>query len=200
MNARLVSYLGALVLGTSAVTAAADEQKEIRELYRRSLVGDKASVEQCIAKLEIVLKREPTNQLARVYLGSAYTLRSRDLGFGLKKLQVLKQGLAVMDEAVGAAPEEPKVRLVRALTTSAIPSIFGRVAESRQDFLLLAGMANDSPGRFDESDLQEIYYHSGLAAKSAGDPARAQLLWRKALAHSVDPSLAGRVRAELAFL
>src|SRR3954447_7048284 len=133
------------ILAATTLVAAPNEQKEIQELYARGLQGDKAAVEQCIEKLETVSQREPSNQLARVYLGSAYTLRSRDLGFGPKKLSTLKQGLAVMDEAVANAPDDPKVRLARALTTSALPSFFGRAGSSRKDFLLLAEMAARLP-------------------------------------------------------
>ena len=139
----------------------APQQQEIAELYRRGVSGDKAAVEQCIEKLEAVLKDQPSNQLARAYLGSAYTLRSRDLGFGPRKLEALKHGLAMMDEAVAAAPEEPKVRLVRALTTSSLPAIFGRRASSRKDFALLAEAAHRAPEKFEEGDLQIIYKNSG---------------------------------------
>src|SRR4051794_4498675 len=143
--------------------AAPNEQKEIQELYARALQGDKAAVEQCIEKLEAVSQREPSNQLARVYLGSAYTLRSRDLGFGPKKLSTLKRGLAVMDEAVAAAPNEPKVRLARALTTSALPAIFGRREESRNDFAVLAKEAERAPERFDRGELAAIREHASSA-------------------------------------
>jgi hypothetical protein len=136
--------------------ASPNEQKEIQDLYRRGLRGDKEAVEQCIAKLEGILRTEPQNQLARVYLGSAYTLRSRDLGFGPKKLQALKHGLAVMDQAVGAAPDEPKVRLARALTTSALPAIFGRRSESRNDFELLRQMLEQHPEKFDAADAETV--------------------------------------------
>jgi len=137
------------------------QQQEIAELYRRGLGGDKVAVEQCIEKLEIVVKDQPTNQLARVYLGSAYTLRSRDLGFGPKKMETLKRGLAIMDEAVATAPEEPKIRLVRALATSSLPAIFGRRASSRKAFELLAEAALRTPEKFEEGDRQIIYEHVG---------------------------------------
>ena len=76
-----------------AITAA--EREEIRALYKRGLAGDKYAVEQCIVKLEKAVATEPDNQIARVYLGSAYTLRSRDLWFGPRKLEALKRGLAL---------------------------------------------------------------------------------------------------------
>lgn len=174
------------------------EHREIDDLYRRGLMGDKAAVEQCIAKLEEGLKSQPNNELARVYLGSSYTLRSRDLGFGPKKLQTLRQGLRVMDEAVANEPNDPKVRLGRALTTQALPGIFGRAAESRNDFLKLAEMAKTMPAKFDGSDLLIVYYNAGLAAKTNGNPTRAEELWREGLRHGSDTSIKQKIEAELA--
>lgn len=151
--------LAFFALVVAAAIAAPNEQKEIQELYRRGLAGDKEAVTQCIDKLEAAVQREPANQLARVYLGSSYTLRSRDLGFGPKKLQALRHGLALMDEAVAAAPNEPKVRLARALTTSSLPAIFGRRAESERDFTVLREQAKTQPQKFEPGDLQTVLSH-----------------------------------------
>ena len=186
-----------LCIAVSAIAAPA-EQREIQELYRSGLNGDKEAVEECIAKLEGVLRSQPGNELARVYLGSAYTLRSRDLRFGPKKLQTLKQGLAVMDEAVTRAPDDPKVRLARALTTDALPGIFGRRAQSREDFEQLASLALRQPNRFEPGDLQIVFYNAGLAAKRGGNKARATELWRAALQHPIDTSLHQKVKTALA--
>jgi hypothetical protein len=182
----------------AADAAATPLEKEIADLYRRALSGDKAAVEQCITKLEDVLASEPSNQLARVYLGSAYTLRSRDLGFGPKKLQVLKQGVAVMNEAVAAAPADPKVRLARALTTSALPGFLGYKGESRKDFEELAALAERSPEKFGEGDLQIVYYNAALAARQNGDRARANALLHEAAAHRADAELGKKIEGELA--
>lgn len=188
----------ALSFGLAPLAAAPVNRDAITELYRRGLAGDKIAVEECIEKLEEVVKVQPSNQLARVYLGSAYTLRSRDLGFGPKKLQALKHGLALMDEAVRSAPNDPKVRLVRALTTSALPSLFRRAASSRDDFVALAGMADRTPDKFEGGDLQIIYYHAGRAAKHAGDPSRARAYWEAALRHPVDAKITAKTEAEIA--
>jgi hypothetical protein len=180
------------------LVAAPPEQKEIMELYRRGLAGDAKAVEECIAKLEAVLKTQPANQLARVYLGSALTLRSRDLGFGPKKLQTLRQGVAAMDEAVAAAPKDPKVRLARALTTSALPSLFGYAASARADFLLLAEAAERDASGFDERDLQLVFYHGGEAAKKKGDAQKAVRFWKQARRHPTDSTIVQKVEAALA--
>ncbi len=177
---------------------AAPEQKEISVLYRRGLAGDKAAVEQCIIKLEDALRAQPQNQIARVYLGSAYTLRSRDLGFGLKKLQAVQHGLALMDEAVAAAPDDPKVRLARALTTTALPAIFGRGGSTRTDFELLADLALRAPEKFEADDRQIILYQAGIFAKNADNKARAAMLLREAGQSPADPKLSQKVADELA--
>lgn len=189
-----------LLLGVAQMPGATAEQKEIAELYRRGLAGDKAAVVQCIAKLEDVLQAQPGNQLARVYLGSAYTLRSRDLGIGLNKLRTLRRGLAIMDEAVAASPNESKVRLVRALTDAELPGFFGRAESSRKDFVRLAATAEAAPEKFEEGDLQIIFFRAGLAAKAQGDRTRAGDLLHKAQAHPADAALAEKIRAELATL
>lgn len=187
----------AALLGSATIVLGANE-KEVQELYRRALLGDKAAVEQCITALENGLKEQPQNQLARVYLGSAYTLRSRDMGFGPKKLKVLKQGVAVMDEAVAAAPDEPKVRLARALTTSALPGILGYADDARKDFAQLAQIAERSPDKFERGDLQLVFYNAGLAAAKGKERARTAELFRAAARHPIDRSLAEKVETELA--
>lgn len=152
--------LVAALLITAQLESAPNEQKEIQDLYRRGLAGDKEAVTQCIDKLEAALATQPNNQAARVYLGSSYTLRSRDLGFGPRKLQALRRGLALMDEAVAAAPNEYKIRLVRALTTSSLPAFLGQRTNSRKDFEWLAQLAQKNPERFEPEDLHIIRDHS----------------------------------------
>ncbi len=194
----MISRLALLLLFVlESANAAPNEQKEIQALYRRGLTGDKTAVEQCIEKLEAVLKVQADNQYARVYLGSSYTLRSRDMGFGPKKLSMLKRGVALMNEAVTAAPDDPKIRLARALTTSALPAILGYPAASRKDFALLAQLADTHPEKFAEGELQIVYYNAGLAAQAAGDSSGAVALWEKARAHPADPALQKKIEQEM---
>ncbi|MFN2476769.1 MAG: hypothetical protein ABR526_10580 [Chthoniobacterales bacterium] len=187
----------------SAVTvrgSTAEQQHAISVLYRRGLGGDNAAVIECIDKLEAELKADPANQIARVYLGSAYTLQSRDLGYGPKKLQTLNHGVALMDEAVASRPDDTKVRLARALTTQALPFFTGGAASSRKDFELLATAAERAPHKFEEGDLQIIFYNAGVAAKGSGQRERARALFQQAAKHRVDATLAPKVEAALADL
>jgi tetratricopeptide (TPR) repeat protein len=184
-------------LFSTAALAVVSEQEVVHRLYQRGLAGDKHAVDECIAKLEDRLKAEPENQLARIYLGSAYTLRSRDLGFGPAKLTTLRHGLALMDEAVAAAPNDLHVRLLRALTTLALPSFLSRRKSAQGDFEALLAMLSKDPDKLSAADQQTIYYNAGVAAQKSGNAARARELWKDAAKHPIDPALAEKVNAAL---
>jgi hypothetical protein len=134
-------------------------EERIARSYRQAVAGDKSAVEHCLELLELIVSQEPQNQLARAYLGSCYTLRSRDMSFGLAKLHTLNHGLALMDQAVASAPEDPQVRLVRARTTDALPAFLGRARQSREDFSWLVQVARRTPERFTAEDLAAIRQH-----------------------------------------
>ena len=176
----------------------ATDREEIRGLYKRGLAGNKEAVEQCIAKLEKAVAAEPDNQVARAYLGSAYTLRSRDLWIGPRKLAALKRGLALMDEAVAAAPRDAKVRLVRALTEDSLPFFLGRKRMAREDFSIAMTIVTKNPDKLEDADKQMLYYSAGEVAKEGGDRARARELWSDAARYPIDAALALKVNAALA--
>ena len=195
MNWALAPFL---FLFSAVAFAAVSEQEVVHQLYQRGLAGDKRAVDECIAKVELRLRTEPGNQLARVYLGSAYTLRSRDLGFGPRKITALRHGLALMDEAVTAAPNDAHVRLLRALTTQALPSLLGRRKSAQDDFEALVTMLAKAPDTLSASDQQTVYYYAGVAAQQSGNAARASELWKDAARHPVDFELTAKVNAALA--
>lgn len=186
----------ALLLSATAFGISTEEES-IHQLYQRGLAGDKHAVDECIAKLERALKTQPDNQLGRVYLGSTYTLRSRDLGFGLGKWKALQHGVALMDEAVAAAPNDVHVRLLRALTTQALPAILGRRKSAQDDFETLVSLVASDPDKLNAADQQTLYYNAGLLAKQSGNAVRAAELWKNAAQHPVDPALAQKVNAAL---
>lgn len=140
--------------------ACALSESEIAPLYKRAVAGDKTATEQCIALLESAVKEQPDNRIAQVYLGSAYALRSRDLSFGFAKLSTFRRGMAIMDSAVAAAPENPRVRLVRALTCDPLPAFLGRRQTARDDFARLAELAKQSPDKFTAGELKIVREHS----------------------------------------
>lgn len=179
------------------LTAAPDEAI-IGGLYARGLAGDKQAVVDCIAALEQALARQPNDQLARVYLGSAYTLHSRDLRFfGTAKLAALRHGIALMDAAAEAAPNDARVQLLRAVTNEALPALLGRRQIARQALDRLVAAVEKDPGKLKSSDQQLLYLNAGEAAERTGDKARAGELWNRGLKLKADRRLAQEIEKAL---
>lgn len=189
-------FLGALLPSP----AATEDEAVVARLYARGLGGDKQAVIDCIATLEKVLAAEPQNQLARVYLGSAETLRSRDLPFGPTKLSTLRRGIARMDEAAAAAPNDGKVLLLRAITNEALPALLGRRQAARQALEELVALVEKEPAKLSPGDRQLLYLNAGNAGKSAGDNGRARMLWERGLELHADPKLQRELQAARATL
>lgn len=189
MSARWI-LAAILWMSFSCLRGAEDRFLEWNRLHEKGVQGDKTAVLACIGELEQVLQQEPDNQLARVYLGSAYTLRSRDLWIGPKKLEALKHGGALMDQAVAAAPGNPQVRLVRAMNSFSLPKLFGRRKLALEDLKVLLAQA-EAP-EMQSSMRQAIYYFAGLAQEK-----QAVELWTKALAIDPASELAAKIRSAL---
>lgn len=176
---------------------AANDEAVVARLYARGLAGDALAVVECIAALENVLATQPGNQLARVYLGSAKTLRSRDLPFGMAKWSTLRRGIALMDEAAAAAPNDAKVLLLRAVTNAAFPAILGRRQLARQALDELVELVEKDPAKLSPADRQLLYLNAGQAAKDAGDSIRARELWKRGAALNGDRKLSAENRTAL---
>ena len=187
-----------LALFTFSSGADAFEDNGIADLYARGLRGDKQAVVDCIAALEARLAREPNDQLVRVYLGSAWSLRSRDLSIGFAKLSALRKGITLMDEAAAAAPNDCRVLLQRAVTNEAFPAILGRRQMARTEFDKLVALVEKEPACLDPFDRQLLYLNAGLAAQRAGENRRAIELWQRGLTINADSHLTNEIRQALA--
>ena len=185
------------ILLVAPLLVPADEERRVADLYARGLAGDKQAVLDCIAGLEATLARTPDDQLARVYLGSAWTLRSRDLPIGPAKLSALRRGIALMDEASSAAPNDIRVLLTRAVTNEALPGLLGRREVARQELEGLVRQIEEQPSRLPGADRQLLYLNAGEAAHRAGAEERAHELWRRGLTINADPKLSAEIRSAL---
>jgi hypothetical protein len=193
-----VALLGAVLVAPGALLQATPADSAIADLYGRGLRGDEQAVVDCISALEAKLAIQPNDQLARVYLGSAWTLRSRDLPIGPGKLSALRKGVTLMDEAAAAAPNNADVLLLRAVTNEALPVFLGqrKVAHAQLDELL--ARLEKGSAKLKPADQQLLYLNAGEAAKRAGDKERARELWRRGAALKADAKLTQEITAALA--
>ena len=192
-----VAFLGAVLVAPGALLHATPADSAIADLYGRGLRGDEQAVVDCISALEAKLAIQPADQLARVYLGSAWTLRSRDLPIGPGKLSALRRGISLMDEAAAAAPDNAHVLLLRAVTNEALPVFLGqrRAARAQLDELLVR--LEKGSAKLKPADQQLLYLNAGEAAKRAGDKERARELWKRGLTITADEKLTAEIRAAM---
>jgi len=172
-----------------------------RRLHDLGAAGDKDAVISCVEMLEMLCERDPKNHLARVYLGSAYTLRSRDLPPGPGKLDALVKGGKLMDQAVADAPNDPRVRLVRAINNLELPAIFRRRPVAYEDLeWLLETARKNSPKtsvQLRADELQAVYFFGGLALQKQKRKDEAAAAWRDGIRLNSKSPLAVRMREAL---
>jgi len=192
-----VAFLGAVLVAPGALLHATPADSAIADLYGRGLRGDEQAVVDCISALEAKLAIRPNDQLARVYLGSAWTLRSRDLPIGPGKLSALRRGVSLMDEAAAAAPNDGDVLLLRAVTNEALPAFLGRRKVARAQLDELLSRLEKGSAKLKPADQQLLYLNAGEAAKRAGDKERARELWKRGLTITADEKLTAEIQAAM---
>lgn len=158
------------------------------ELYKEwhdvCLAGDTRQIDVQIGKYEACLGRDSKDQLARAYLGSACALRAKHSFWGPTKLKFLKRGRALLDAAVLSAPDDARVRMVRAIGYYKVPERFEVRSVALADFRYLVPVAKRSSGKLTTRERQAVLYHAFLAYGEEGDPGVEDL---KKLCHRLDP-------------
>ena len=177
--------------------------KMIVERQRKAVAGDTKETKALTADLQKWTAAQPENHLLQAYLGSLYTLDSRDAWPGPGKLTFLRDGGRLLDAAVAADPLNPAVRFVRAVDYFQLPSIFGKRQTARDDLQTLLKQAKGEikcPYQLDTGTAQAIYYYAGLSLKQQWLDPEAREVWQRGW--KLDPSslLAAKIHGELANL
>ncbi len=160
--------------------------REIQQRLNKGVDGDAQAVKDLVVYLKKLIKEDPKNQLYVAYLGSAYSLRSRDAWI-TKKMEYLKAAEATMNKAVAADPKNAAVRFVRAINLYHLPSIFGLRDEARADFEKLLGqLEGPNPPNFNTKTRQAIYFYAGQSFYQTDRPKEARQAWQKGA--QLDPS------------
>jgi hypothetical protein len=175
--------------------------RQIEARHEKAAKGDARETKALTVDLEKLTKEQPDNHLLQAYLGSVYTLDSRDAWPGPGKLTYLRNGGALLDAAVAAAPDNPAVRLVRAIDYFELPAIFGKRQTARLDFELLVKQiegVEKMPYSLDVPTRQAIYYYAGKSYDQLSDDAQAKAVWDRGLKLDPASDLAGKIKVELA--
>ena len=156
--------------------------KQIQARHDKAVKGDTKETKALTTDLEKLTQDQPTNFLLQAYLGSVYTLDSRDAWPGPGKLTYLKKGGQWLDGAVTSAPDNPAVRFIRAIDYFELPAIFGKRQVARDDFAILLKQIDGetkTPYKLNVETQQAIYYYAGLSFQQLSQDAQAKDAWMR---------------------
>jgi len=174
--------------------------RQVQARHEKAVNGDKKETKALTADLEKWTQEQPTNHLLQAYLGSVYTLDSRDAWPGPGKLTYLRNGGKLLDAAVAAAPDNPAVRFVRAIDYFELPFFFGKGATAHDDFQILVRQVDGeikTPYTLNPETRQGIYYYAGLSFKKYSQLPQAKDAWERGLKLAPNSPLAPKIKAEL---
>ncbi|HEX4139032.1 MAG TPA: hypothetical protein VHY09_01700 [Candidatus Methylacidiphilales bacterium] len=174
--------------------------KQVQARHDKAVAGDTKETKALTTDLEKWTREQPNNHLLQAYLGSVYTLDSRDAWPGPGKLTYLKNGGKELDAAVAAAPDNPAVRFIRAIDYYELPWFFGKRQTARDDFATLVKQIDgETPSAYvlNVETQQAIYYYAGLCYKQMSQPDDAKKAWTRGQALDPKSELGGKMGTEL---
>ena len=175
--------------------------KQVEARHEKAVAGDTKETKALTTDLEKWTKEQPDNHLLQAYLGSVYTLDSRDAWPGPGKLTYLRNGGKELDAAVAAAPDNPAVRFIRAIDYFELPAIFGKRQTAREDFQLLVKQVEGvekTPYVLNTETQQAIYFYAGQSFQQLSQPEQAKATWEKGLKLIPASALGVKIKAALA--
>ncbi len=167
---------------------------------------DSAWASEAIDAFDRALANTPGLALARAWRGSAHALIARDYpvkglwqivpGPGFVRLYHVRAALSDLDEAVGTAPGDPFVRLVRASTLLAMPAVFGGAERGLSDFATLRDWTRDPDRNPEFSEIlrspgwrQEYFLARSRAMEAFGAHDDAARSWERLSESTDNPTL-----------
>ena len=171
-----------------------------------SATFDPAWANEAVDAFDKTLENAPDFALARAWRGSAHALMARDYpvrglwqivpGPGLVRLHHVRSAFSDLDGAVDAAPGDPFVRLVRASTYLAMPSVFGGAEVGLADFETLRDWTRDPDRNPEFADilrsrnwLDEYLLARSRAMEAAGAHDDAARSWERLFESTGNPTL-----------
>jgi tetratricopeptide (TPR) repeat protein len=169
---------------------------ELGKLYHdKAAAGDADAVDMGFRCVDRLLTIDTANVLALAYRGDLWALRARDSWWPPTKWSYLRKAAAELDMAVGLAPDNMMVRLLRGMNALAAPGFLGRLPIALEDFIVLL----KHPAFSEQSrELKvSIYYYAGVAHKRADDYDKARKLFAQAISLLPESDFARRAQEEL---
>ena len=118
-----------------------------RTLYFEEVQGRHSDEDDAQKSFDALLRERPADPVPTAYVGSLELLESARTWAVWRKHELANEGLAKLDSAVTAAPDNLEARFVRALTTWHLPFFFHRKEQAEGDLAFIAPRAEQAAAR-----------------------------------------------------
>ena len=102
-----------------------------------------------------------------------------------------------MDSAVALDPDEPEVRLIRAINSTSVPKMFNRLKIALLDFKYIEGLKKEKLDEMTNKFWLPYYFYFGLALEKDGQLQAAREKFAKVIELDSNSELAEKVRQHL---
>lgn len=158
---------------------------------------EKEAIKKAEVYLSKLLEIEPGNAPAIVYYGSVLTMKAREAFLPWDKMKYMKQGFAQMDSAVALDPDEPEVRLIRAINSTSVPKMFNRLKMALSDFLYIEELEKEKLAEMTNKFWLPYYFYFGLALEKDEQLQPARKKFAKVIELDSNCELANKARGQL---
>jgi len=154
-----------------------------KRLYFDALEGNSPALDRSVEILSSLAVHDRNNPTIAAYLGSARLLESARTFAVWKKGKLAREGLEMLDKAVGDAPNDLEVRFLRAATCYRLPGWFGRAGQAESDFAWIAPKAESAArtGVLDARLAAAAVYFWGEIRERNADMEGARQAWATAV-------------------
>ncbi len=126
---------------------------------------------------------------SEAYLGTIEMLKARDWEGGffqlIKRRRLVQAGIEKLDHAVRTHPDDPQVRIVRAIAYLRVPSYFGKFEQGLADMEKVIRWIEEGKLNVPEEELlfrdrSSLYYYAGQYYLKKGERKKAKEMFSKA--------------------
>ncbi len=165
--------------------------------HNEGVAGNKEAVRRAQAQLKLLHAQYPGSAVVKAYYGSTLALSARDSSRPSERLHLAKQGLALLDEAVAAEPQERSHRLLRGKIAYRLPEpFFHRTGTAIEDYAMLIDHELTNPGTLDRKAYAQLVYELGEAYYRIERPKEAKLCWSMLPKLTDDAKLTGLAKVK----
>jgi hypothetical protein len=186
MLSKLLTAAICIALSNSLFATSTATQNKVYKKWHDACLNAKVDhIDTQIAKFEAQLRKAPTDYLAQAYLGSCHALRAKAGIWPPSRLSDLSKSKTLMDGSVAKAPNDPRVRAVRAIASYKVPKRFNRRGIALSDFKKLIPVASGTSSSLLDNERQAILYYAYLTYSEEG---KAEAIKLKASCHKIAPN------------